>query len=158
MHLICCTKLFFNTIPRGVRASDRLVVFQNAVTAEMRFCPSQPFMKSQFHVRIIAELRLLPNICFSSTKLFVAHMLLSYLFLIWWVRAPPNKAMHCSIEQNGTVTPSHVQWPRHPVHQFFVCHQPLCCVPVLFVCVCRVPWAADGLSSSETVTAHEMGL
>ena len=31
-------------------------VFQNPVTAEMSFCPSQPFSKSQFHVRIIAEL------------------------------------------------------------------------------------------------------
>ena len=31
-------------------------VFQNPVTAEMRFCPLQRFTKSQFHVRIIAEL------------------------------------------------------------------------------------------------------
>jgi hypothetical protein len=80
-------------------------------------------------------IRLLPNVCVSSTKLLVAPMLLSYLFLICWIRAPPNKAMRWSIEQGGTVTPSHVQWPRHPVHQFFVCGQPLCCVSVLFVCV-----------------------
>lgn len=118
-------------------------VFQNPVTAEIWFCPSQPFTKSQIHVPIIAELRQLPNICFSSTKLVVAPMLLSYLFLIWWVRAPPNKAMRWRITHNGTVTPSHVQWPRHPVHQFFVCHQPLYCVSVLFVCVpCRGLWAA----------------